>query len=156
MSKMKEQSRKVTRHQSRITSLEWNVDGKILASGDQSGIVYCWDLGEKVPLDVGEFIQRRKKMQHVGAVSVGLLLPFPMLLKRRVLTLHLRPWHGVPGSQGYSHPAMCKDPFDSGPSTHRLHIPTPPSLVNSNSAHRSQGSTSPPTAKSSSARTVLP
>jgi cell division cycle 20, cofactor of APC complex len=71
-SKMKEQARKVTRHQSRITSLEWNVDGKILASGDQSGTVYCWDMKEKVPLDVGEFIQRRKKMQHGGAISVSL------------------------------------------------------------------------------------
>lgn len=70
-SKMKEQVRKVTRHQARITSLEWNIDGKILASGDQSGTVYCWDSREKVPLDVGEFIQRRKKMQHSGAISVS-------------------------------------------------------------------------------------
>ena len=69
--KMKEQVRKVTRHQAKITSLEWNVDGKILASGDQSGTVYCWDSRERVPLDVGEFIQRRKKMQHPGAISVS-------------------------------------------------------------------------------------
>jgi cell division cycle protein 20 (cofactor of APC complex) len=79
--KMKEQARKVTRHQSRITSLEWNVDGQILASGDQSGTVYCWDMKEKVPLDVGEFIQRRKKMQHGGAVSVGLYFSFVILFK---------------------------------------------------------------------------
>ena len=82
-SKMKEQVRKVTRHQARITSLDWNVDGKILASGDQSGTVYCWDLGEKVPLDVGEFIQRRKKMQHGGAISVGLLPLLSFFLNSR-------------------------------------------------------------------------
>jgi cell division cycle protein 20 (cofactor of APC complex) len=69
-SKMKEQARKVTRHQSRITSLDWNMDGKILASGDQAGMIYCWDSRDKVPLDVGEFVQRRKKMQHSGAISV--------------------------------------------------------------------------------------
>ncbi|KAG5641711.1 hypothetical protein DXG03_004398 [Asterophora parasitica] len=80
-SKMKEQVRKVTRHQSRITSLEWNVEGKILASGDQSGVVYCWDSREKVPLDVGEFIQRRKKMQHPGAISALAFCPWqPKLL----------------------------------------------------------------------------
>ena len=68
--KMKEQARKVTRHQAPITSLDWNVDGKYLASGDAAGTVYCWEPGQKVPLDVGEFIQRRKKIQHVGAISV--------------------------------------------------------------------------------------
>ncbi|KAG6910392.1 hypothetical protein DXG01_011107 [Tephrocybe rancida] len=79
--KMKEQVRKVTRHQARITSLEWNVDGKILASGDGSGVVYCWDLREKVPMDVGEFIQRRKKMQHPGAISALAFCPWqPRLL----------------------------------------------------------------------------
>ncbi|KAG6833388.1 hypothetical protein H0H87_007373 [Tephrocybe sp. NHM501043] len=79
--KMKEQSRKVTRHQMEITSLEWNVDGKILASGDASGIVYCWDAREKVPMDVGEFIQRRKKMQHPGAISALAFCPWqPRLL----------------------------------------------------------------------------
>lgn len=69
--KMKEQSRKVTRHQARITSLDWNVEGTLLASGDESGIVYCWDSRQKVPLDVGEFVQRRKKMQHEGCVRVS-------------------------------------------------------------------------------------
>jgi cell division cycle protein 20 (cofactor of APC complex) len=82
-SKMKEQARKVTRHQARITSLEWNVDGKILASGDQSGTVYCWDSREKVPLDVGEFIQRRKKMQHCSPVSVGAPFCFVFFLLSR-------------------------------------------------------------------------
>ncbi|RDB17761.1 Cell division cycle protein 20 [Hypsizygus marmoreus] len=80
-SKMKEQVRKVTRHQAKITSLEWNIEGKILASGDQSGTVYCWDAREKIPLDVGEFIQRRKKIQHTGAVSAIAWCPWqPKLL----------------------------------------------------------------------------
>ncbi|KAG6864754.1 hypothetical protein C0991_007355 [Blastosporella zonata] len=79
--KMKEQVRKVTRHQARITSLDWNVDGKILASGDVNGVVYCWDAREKVPMDVGEFIQRRKKMQHPGAISALAFCPWqPRLL----------------------------------------------------------------------------
>lgn len=69
-SKMKDQAPKLTRHQARITSLAWNVNGKVLASGDESGTVYCWEQGKKVPLDVGEFVQRRKKMQHSSAVSV--------------------------------------------------------------------------------------
>ncbi|KAG6879769.1 hypothetical protein C0992_011814 [Termitomyces sp. T32_za158] len=83
VSGMKEQARKVTRHQGRITALEWNVDGRIWASGDSSGIVYCWDgTGkEKVPLDVGEFVQRRKKMQHGGAISALAFCPWqPRLL----------------------------------------------------------------------------
>lgn len=70
-SKMKEQARKVTRHQTRITSLAWNATGKLLASGDQTGTVYCWEPGQRTPLDVGDFIQRRKKIQHGGAVSVS-------------------------------------------------------------------------------------
>jgi cell division cycle protein 20 (cofactor of APC complex) len=68
--KMKEQARKVTRHQTPITSLAWNVTGKLLASGDQTGTVYCWETGQRTPLDVGDFIQRRKKIQHEGAISV--------------------------------------------------------------------------------------
>lgn len=69
-SRMKDQAPKLTRHQARITSLSWSTNGKILASGDESGMVYCWEQGKKVPLDVGEFVQRRKKMQHASAVSV--------------------------------------------------------------------------------------
>ncbi|KAJ6578781.1 WD40 repeat-like protein [Mycena vulgaris] len=68
-SKMKEQAAKVTRHQASILTLSWNADGKLLASGDESGIVYCWDARSKVPLDVGEFVQRRKKIQHGSAIS---------------------------------------------------------------------------------------
>ncbi|KAJ7852973.1 WD40-repeat-containing domain protein, partial [Mycena leptocephala] len=68
-SKMKEQASKVTRHQASIATLAWNTDGKLLASGDESGVVYTWDARSKVPLDVGEFYQRRKKIQHSKAVS---------------------------------------------------------------------------------------
>jgi cell division cycle protein 20 (cofactor of APC complex) len=67
---MKEQARKVTRHQARISRLAWNVDGKFMASGDESGTVYCWDSRQRSPLDIGEFVQRRKKMQHPGAITV--------------------------------------------------------------------------------------
>lgn len=70
-SKMKDQAPKLTRHQARITSLAWSINGRVLASGDESGTVYCWEQGKKVPLDVGEFVQRRKKMQHASAVSVS-------------------------------------------------------------------------------------
>ncbi|PFH48846.1 hypothetical protein AMATHDRAFT_64526 [Amanita thiersii Skay4041] len=80
-SKMKEQARKVTRHQTRITSLAWNVTGKLLASGDQTGTVYCWEPGQRTPLDVGDFIQRRKKIQHSGAISAATWCPWqPKLL----------------------------------------------------------------------------
>ncbi|KAF7369802.1 Cell division cycle protein 20 [Mycena venus] len=71
--KMKEQASKVTRHQASIATLAWNTDGKLLASGDESGIVYTWDARSKVPLDVGEFHQRRKKIQHTKAISSKLL-----------------------------------------------------------------------------------
>ncbi|KAJ7730255.1 WD40 repeat-like protein [Mycena maculata] len=69
ISKMKEQVFKVTRHQAAISALSWNRDGRLLASGDESGIVYCWDARSKVPLDVGEFVQRRKKIQHQKGIS---------------------------------------------------------------------------------------
>jgi cell division cycle protein 20 (cofactor of APC complex) len=73
-SKMKQQARKLTRHQSTICSLKWNVDGKFLAGGDESGNVYCWDSRQNIPLeDIGEAVQRRKKMQHPGPVTVRFL-----------------------------------------------------------------------------------
>ncbi|KAI0073024.1 WD40 repeat-like protein [Panus rudis PR-1116 ss-1] len=66
----KEHMKKVTRHQAEITCLAWHPDGKFLASGDQSGLSHCWDTRKPgVPLDVGEMIQRRKKMQHDGPVT---------------------------------------------------------------------------------------
>ncbi|GAW06757.1 WD40 repeat-like protein [Lentinula edodes] len=79
--KMKSDPRKLNRHQSRITALAWNEPGKLLASGDESGAVYCWDNREKVPLDVGEFVQRRKKIQHSAPVTVVNWCPWqPKLL----------------------------------------------------------------------------
>ena len=67
---MKEQTKRVTRHQAAIGTLRWNEEGKLLASGDQSGLVYVWDSRQNVPLDVGELVQRRRKMQHAGPITV--------------------------------------------------------------------------------------
>ncbi|KAK1227961.1 hypothetical protein PQX77_009008 [Marasmius sp. AFHP31] len=67
--KMKGEARKLIRHQSRITHLSWNENKKYLATGDDSGTVYCWDDRQKSPLDVGEYVQRRKKIQHDAAVT---------------------------------------------------------------------------------------
>ncbi|KAJ7042963.1 WD40 repeat-like protein [Mycena alexandri] len=79
--KMKEQASKATRHQASIATLAWNTDRKLLASGDESGIVYTWDSRSKVPLDVGEFHQRRKKIQHDKAISALAWCPWqPKLL----------------------------------------------------------------------------
>ncbi len=72
--KMKEQAKRVTRHQAPICSLSWNSQGKLLASGDETGLIYCWDTRQNAPLDVGELIQRRRKMQHNGPVHVSLSL----------------------------------------------------------------------------------
>lgn len=71
--KMREQALAVTRHQAPITRMEWNTAGDLLATGDRKGNVYCWRNGDKVPLDVGEFVMRRKKIKHAGAISVSLL-----------------------------------------------------------------------------------
>ncbi|KAJ2923636.1 hypothetical protein H1R20_g13459, partial [Candolleomyces eurysporus] len=67
--KMKEQALTVTRHQAPITCMEWNADGDVLASADKKGNVYCWKSGDKVPLDIGEFVMRRKKIKHTAAIS---------------------------------------------------------------------------------------
>lgn len=69
--KMKEQSLTVTRHQAPITRMEWNADGDVLASADKKGNVYCWKSGDKIPLDIGEFVMRRKKIKHSAAISVS-------------------------------------------------------------------------------------
>ncbi|PCH43126.1 WD40 repeat-like protein [Wolfiporia cocos MD-104 SS10] len=57
-----------TRHNSAIRSVAWNADGKLFASGDESGVVLVWDSRQNAPLDVGELVQRRNKIQHNGAV----------------------------------------------------------------------------------------
>ena len=74
VTKMKEQARKVTRHQARITCLEWSLDNKVLASGDAMGSVYCWEQGQPIPLNVGEYIHRRKKIAQDGSISVSVLI----------------------------------------------------------------------------------
>ncbi|KAF9074377.1 WD40-repeat-containing domain protein [Rhodocollybia butyracea] len=96
-SKMKSEARKLTRqltrHQSYITTLAWNETGKLLATGDDSGSVYCWDNREKVPLDVGEFVQRRKKIQHSVSVTVVNWCPWqPKLLGTGDANGTLRLW----------------------------------------------------------------
>jgi hypothetical protein len=95
--KMKEQARKITRHQSGISMLAWNSEGKLLASGDESGIIYCWDRRQNVPLDVGEMVQRRRKMQHSEIITVGVPLAHPFLL----VSSYSRPLRGVHGSQNF-------------------------------------------------------
>ncbi|KAL6302577.1 WD40-repeat-containing domain protein [Sparassis latifolia] len=68
-SKMKEQAKKVTRHQAKICSLAWSEGGKLFASGDEAGLVHIWDVRKNVPLDVGDLVQRRKRMLHAGPVQ---------------------------------------------------------------------------------------
>ncbi|KAK7045406.1 hypothetical protein VNI00_007659 [Paramarasmius palmivorus] len=67
--KMKGEARKLIRHQSRITRMKWNENKKFLATADDSGTVHCWDDRQRIPLDVGEFVQRRKKIQHDTAIT---------------------------------------------------------------------------------------
>ncbi|KAI0791023.1 WD40 repeat-like protein [Abortiporus biennis] len=69
-SKMKEQTKKVTRHQAKICNVAYNMDGIMLASGDETGLIHCWDLRQKgIPMNVGDVVQRRKKMQHIGPIT---------------------------------------------------------------------------------------
>ncbi|KAI0031791.1 WD40-repeat-containing domain protein, partial [Vararia minispora EC-137] len=80
-SRMKDETKKVTRHQARITSLAWNHDGRVLASGDAGGVIHCWDnrVNQLGPLDVGDQIQRhRRKMQHAGAVKALAWCPWSL------------------------------------------------------------------------------
>ncbi|KDQ55962.1 hypothetical protein JAAARDRAFT_195207 [Jaapia argillacea MUCL 33604] len=80
-SKMKEKATKVTRHQARISALAWNQEVGLLASGDELGNVFCWDPRQSKPLDVGEQVHRRKKVQHVGIISALAWCPWqPKLL----------------------------------------------------------------------------
>ncbi|KAF9054098.1 WD40 repeat-like protein [Panaeolus papilionaceus] len=99
VTKMREQSRKLTRHQGQITSLDWNSEGKYLASGDSTGTVYCWMLGEKKPLEVGEFVQRRKKIQHDGPITAINFSPWRAdLLATGDSTGVIRLWNVNPNS----------------------------------------------------------
>ncbi|KAI0085501.1 WD40-repeat-containing domain protein [Irpex rosettiformis] len=69
--KSKETIKRVTRHQAKITSLAWNTEGKLYASGDETGVVFVWDIRHPgVPVEqVGDMVQRRRKIQHTGAVT---------------------------------------------------------------------------------------
>lgn len=69
---MKMKKGKVTRHEAAITSLSWNRrDPRYLATGASDGVVYFWDNRQDAPLNMGEMVQRRRKMQHDNAVSVS-------------------------------------------------------------------------------------
>ncbi|KAH9931618.1 WD40 repeat-like protein [Epithele typhae] len=68
--KMKDGAIRVTRHQGRITAMAWGRDGVHVACGDQNGLVLVWDIRKpRVPLELGEMVQRRRKMQHSGAIT---------------------------------------------------------------------------------------
>ncbi|KAL1743088.1 WD40-repeat-containing domain protein [Schizophyllum fasciatum] len=69
--RMKEQARKLMRHQSKVTALGYHRLGNKLASGDEAGNVFVWDIRaqQQTPMDVGEFVQRRKKIQHDAPIS---------------------------------------------------------------------------------------
>ncbi|XP_006455752.1 hypothetical protein AGABI2DRAFT_76730 [Agaricus bisporus var. bisporus H97] len=120
-SKMKDLAPKWTRHQARITSLAWNINGKILASGDESGMVYCWEQGKKVPLDVGEFVQRRKKIQHSGIVSaVAWCTWHPRILASGDSKGILRLWNVEAGSSSSN--GLMPGMLDLGASITSLHF----------------------------------
>ena len=105
--KMKEQALTVTRHQSPITRMEWNGVGDMLATGDRKGNVYCWKAGEKVPLDIGEFVMRRKKVKHSGAISVSLFSPLSPRASVSLFTYHRR-YRGAHGSLRISLPPISR------------------------------------------------
>jgi len=104
--KMKEQALAVTRHQTHITRMEWNPTGEMLASGDRKGNVYCWKASEKIPLDIGEFVMRRKKVKHSGAISVS-LLSLSLRSSTSQFTYHRR-YRGAHGSPGISLPPTLR------------------------------------------------
>ncbi|KAH8822656.1 WD40 repeat-like protein [Flagelloscypha sp. PMI_526] len=62
---------KSIRHESTISALAWSDNGRFLASGDVGGTVYVWDIrdGFKTPLEVGDQVQRRKKIQHDASIT---------------------------------------------------------------------------------------
>ncbi|TFK29125.1 hypothetical protein FA15DRAFT_610801 [Coprinopsis marcescibilis] len=78
LEKMKEQAATLSRHQCAVTRMEWSVDGEILATADKKGNVFCWKRTGKVPMDVGDFGQRRKKMKHPVAVSALAWCPWQL------------------------------------------------------------------------------
>lgn len=124
--KIKDSVKKVTRHQAKITSLAWNTEGRYYASGDETGTVFVWDIRQNgIPLeDLGDMIQRRRKIQHSGAVTVRCLNPATLCPPD---PLFERPSPGARGSLRFSPPATLH-PSSLGPSAsgplvvHRLFI----------------------------------
>lgn len=78
--KIKDHCRRFIRHEVPITSLAWSPSGTHLASGDASGTVLCWDNRTTGPMDVGETIQRRRKIHHAAKISVRITLFFLFVL----------------------------------------------------------------------------
>ncbi|KAF7297354.1 WD-REPEATS-REGION domain-containing protein [Mycena indigotica] len=118
--KMKEQATKVTRHEARIGALQWNIDGRLIASGDDNGVVFTWDTRTKTPLDVGEFYQRRKKMQHEGKISALAWCPWqPRLLATGDTQGSVRLWNvdAISGSN-----ATTPSQFQTGSELVGLHF----------------------------------
>ncbi|KAJ7607354.1 WD40-repeat-containing domain protein [Roridomyces roridus] len=87
VAKMKERCTRMFRHEAAICALQWNSNGKMLASGDESGRVLCWDMAASTraqhqsPLEVGDHVQRRKKIVHSGTIMALAWCPWnPKLL----------------------------------------------------------------------------
>lgn len=90
-------AKRVIAHHSTVRSLTWNDDGKLLASGDESGRVYVWDTrARETALDFGEFDdglhnQRtmRRRIQHSAPVRVRNLCPLSSHSRLICLGLYL-------------------------------------------------------------------
>ncbi|KAL1752866.1 hypothetical protein FB107DRAFT_219083 [Schizophyllum commune] len=76
--RMREQARRLMRHQAKVTALGYHRLGNKLASGDAAGNVFVWDIRNQdtAPMDVGEFVLRRKKIQHEAPISSISWSPF--------------------------------------------------------------------------------
>ncbi|KAL1718975.1 hypothetical protein EV715DRAFT_199816 [Schizophyllum commune] len=76
--RMREQARRLMRHQAKVTALGYHRLGNKLASGDAAGNVFVWDIRNQdtAPMDVGEFVLRRKKIQHDAPISSISWSPF--------------------------------------------------------------------------------
>ncbi|KAK7055537.1 WD-repeats-region domain-containing protein [Favolaschia claudopus] len=112
--KMKEQAAKATNHRGRVSVLSWNSEGRLLASGDQHGAVWTWDSRALVPLDVGDFSQRRKKIQHSQAISALGWCPWqPKLLATGDIQGVVRFWNVEPANPNSNATQPTKIEFGS-------------------------------------------
>lgn len=72
----KTETRRISAHKGKVLGVKWNVDGSLVASGDDLGVVYVWDKrAGKQLLDDGT---HGPKMRHRGPVKV-LLITSPCL-----------------------------------------------------------------------------